>query len=192
MCIYAFQHSFLAKMTIWQSVWCRKAYGRIAGFQSSRNWRDGDETYAGMVEVSRALMKVSHPVKGPKCPTRCPSLCRAMRATASSLLSVRTDALVWLLPSDSGNDLSIVTNDQRLIRMQGRSAMKQRQAVIQGFPRVPQWFRKLFPYSRWGAELNARITPAFFTWLVGPMQSKEALADNGVVQQSGVRIECCR
>lgn len=32
---------------------------------------------------------------------------------------------------------------------------------------VPDWFRRLFPYSKWGAELNARITPAFFTWLVG-------------------------
>lgn len=26
--------------------------------------------------------------------------------------------------------------------------------------------RRLFPYSKWGAEVNARITPAFFTWLV--------------------------
>ena len=65
---------------------CRKAYGRIAGkyihsvvlvyeplhgiflssymlssgWQSSRDWKDGDETYAGMVEVSRALMKVDN------------------------------------------------------------------------------------------------------------------------------------
>ena len=29
-----------------------------SGWQSSRDWKDGDETYAGMVEVSRALMKV--------------------------------------------------------------------------------------------------------------------------------------
>ena len=36
---------------------CRKAYGRIADYQSDRDWKDGDETYAGMVEVSRALMK---------------------------------------------------------------------------------------------------------------------------------------
>jgi hypothetical protein len=36
---------------------CRKAYGNIAGWQSSRGWTDGKETYAGMVEVSRALMK---------------------------------------------------------------------------------------------------------------------------------------
>ena len=36
---------------------CRKAYGRIAECQSKRDWKDGDETYAGMVEVSRALMK---------------------------------------------------------------------------------------------------------------------------------------
>lgn len=26
--------------------------------------------------------------------------------------------------------------------------------------------RRAFPYSKWGAEVNARITPAFFTWLV--------------------------
>ena len=76
--------------------------------------------------------------------------------------------------------------------VQGRSAAKQRAAVIQGFPSVPQWFRKLFPYSKWGAELNARITPAFFTWLVGPMQTQEATADNGVVQHSAVHIERCR
>lgn len=37
---------------------CRKAYGNIAGWQSNRDWKDGDETYKGMVEVSRALMKV--------------------------------------------------------------------------------------------------------------------------------------
>ena len=37
---------------------CRVAYGRLAGWQSDRSWWDFDETYAGMVEVSRALMKV--------------------------------------------------------------------------------------------------------------------------------------
>ena len=37
----------------------RQAYGKLAGWQSSRSWRDGQETYAGMVEVSRALMKAS-------------------------------------------------------------------------------------------------------------------------------------
>ena len=75
---------------------------------------------------------------------------------------------------------------------QGRSAAEQRAAVIQGFPRVPKWFRILFPYSKWGAELNARITPAFFTWLVGRMQTQEAEVDNGVLQQSAVHIERCR
>eukprot|EP00884_Botryococcus_braunii_P004294 jgi/Botrbrau1/13866/Bobra.0056s0099.1 len=39
---------------------CRKAYGNIAGWQSPRGWTDGKETYAGMVEVSRALMKARH------------------------------------------------------------------------------------------------------------------------------------
>ena len=61
-----------------------------------------------------------------------------------------------------------------------------------GFPRVPPWFRKSFPYSKWGAELNARITPAFFTWLVGPMQTTEATLSDGTTQKSGVHIERCR
>lgn len=37
---------------------CRKAYGNIAGWQSPRDWKHGDETYKGMVEVSKAMMKV--------------------------------------------------------------------------------------------------------------------------------------
>ncbi len=76
--------------------------------------------------------------------------------------------------------------------MQGRSAAEQREAVMAGFPRVPPWFRKAFPYSKWGAELNARITPAFFTWLVGPMQTTEATLSDGITQKSGVHIERCR
>lgn len=56
---------------------------------------------------------------------------------------------------------------------------------------VPQWFRRLFPYTKWGAELNARITPAFFTWLVGPMKT-EAVDIGGQTQMSGVHIEKCR
>lgn len=36
---------------------CRKAYGALAGWQSERDWWNGAETYQGMVEVSRALMK---------------------------------------------------------------------------------------------------------------------------------------
>ena len=73
---------------------CRLAYGNIAGWQSSRSWTMGDETFKGMVEVSRALMRT-------------------------------------------------------------RSAQEQRDAVISGFPEIPDWFRKLFPYSKWGAEVNA-------------------------------------
>lgn len=110
---------------------CRVAYGRLAGWQSPRSWTDGPETFKGMVEVSRALMR-------------------------------------------------------------GRGAEQQRDAVIQGFPEVPDWFRRLFPYSKWGAELNARITPAFFTWLVGPMATAAAEVDGGVVQQSAVKIQRCR
>ena len=40
---------------------------------------------------------------------------------------------------------------------QGRTAVESRAAVISGFPKVPPWFRRLFPYSRWGAELNAKV-----------------------------------
>ena len=87
MCDCALQLSFLTEVIIWQLACCRKAYGRIAGFQSSRDWRDGDETYAGMLEVSRALMKVSNPLKGPKCLTDFPTLCEAMPTTASFTLS---------------------------------------------------------------------------------------------------------
>lgn len=64
--------------------------------------------------------------------------------------------------------------------------------MIAGFPEVPAWFRRVFPYTQWGAELNARITPAFFTWLVGPMETVEAAVDGGVVQQSAVKIKRCR
>ncbi|CAI5974476.1 unnamed protein product [Closterium sp. NIES-64] len=41
----------------------------------------------------------------------------------------------------------------------------QRSAVLQGFPRVPAMFRRAFPFSHWGAEANAAITPRFFSWL---------------------------
>ncbi|GJP30986.1 hypothetical protein CLOM_g7568 [Closterium sp. NIES-68] len=58
--------------------------------------------------------------------------------------------------------------------MRGRSAEAQRSAVLQGFPRVPGWFRRLFPFSHWGAEANAAITPRFFSWLVGPCHVEEA------------------
>lgn len=36
---------------------CRIAYGNIAGWQSERSWTDGGETFRGMVEVSRSMMK---------------------------------------------------------------------------------------------------------------------------------------
>ncbi|GMH46052.1 hypothetical protein BSKO_14016 [Bryopsis sp. KO-2023] len=109
---------------------CRRAYGELSGWQSEKGWLDGEETYKGMVEVSRALMK-------------------------------------------------------------GRSAAEQRSAIIDGFPNIPDWFRKLFPYSKWGAELNAQITPAFFTWLVGPMETVEVEIE-GETMKSGVHIQECR
>ena len=43
---------------------CRKAYGNIAGWQSPRGWKDGRETYKGMVEVSKAMMKVGSNMQG--------------------------------------------------------------------------------------------------------------------------------
>ncbi|BBN17711.1 beta-carotene isomerase [Marchantia polymorpha subsp. ruderalis] len=106
---------------------CRKAFGRVAGWQSSRSWEEG---YLGMVEVSHALMR-------------------------------------------------------------GRTAAEQQAAVLQGFPRVPDWFRKVFPYSDWGAELNARITPLFFEWLVGPCQVAEVQIGDKLLR-SEVQIEKCR
>lgn len=117
---------------------CRKAYGNLAGWQSPRAWDTGPETFAGMVEVSRALMR-------------------------------------------------------------GKTAAQQRDAVIKGFPRIPSWFRVLFPFTLWGAELNARITPAFFSWLVGPMETRSAeIPKPGdphgtlVTAQSAVYIKKCR
>mmetsp|Transcript_4642 Transcript_4642/g.13339 ORF Transcript_4642/g.13339 Transcript_4642/m.13339 type:complete len:319 (+) Transcript_4642:171-1127(+) len=109
---------------------CRRAYGRLAGWQSDKGWEDGPTTYRGMIEVSRALMK-------------------------------------------------------------GKTAEQQCEAVIAGFPQIPEWFRRLFPYSSWGAELNAAITPAFFSWLVGPMERVEVEID-GRKQRSGVHIQRCR
>lgn len=72
-----------------------------------------------------------------------------------------------------------------------RNAAEQQAAVLQGFPKVPNWFRKLFPYSDWGAQLNARITPLFFSWLVGPCEVVEVTIKNKTLK-SGVQIEKCR
>ena len=45
--------------------------------------------------------------------------------------------------------------------------------------------------ARWGAEVNAKITPAFFTWLVGPMEIEEAEVQDQM-QRSSVHIKRCR
>jgi len=37
---------------------CRQAYGNLSGWQSPRGWLDGEETFKGMIDVSRSLMKV--------------------------------------------------------------------------------------------------------------------------------------
>ncbi|KAK9840182.1 hypothetical protein WJX74_004918 [Apatococcus lobatus] len=75
--------------------------------------------------------------------------------------------------------------------MKSRNATQQRDAVISGFPAIPAWFRRLFPYSKWGAEANAWITPTFFAWLVGPMEIEETEIA-GVRQRSQVHIKRCR
>ncbi|KAH9565220.1 hypothetical protein CY35_04G066600 [Sphagnum magellanicum] len=73
----------------------------------------------------------------------------------------------------------------------GKSAAEQQTAVLKGFPRVPTWFRQLFPYSDWGAALNARITPLFFSWLVGPCEVVEVTIQDKKLR-SGVHIHKCR
>lgn len=142
---------------------CRTAYGDLAGWQSPRDWNNGTETYQGMIEVSRALMKV----------------CLMSRNPCLTKYTLRHRLAFW------------AACPQKLHCTQGKSATEQRDAVIKGFPQVPAWFRKVFPYSKWGAELNARITPAFFTWLVGPMQTEIAEV-NGIQQRSSVHIKRCR
>lgn len=142
---------------------CRTAYGNLSGWQSPRDWKNGPETYQGMIEVSRALMKVC---------VRCSNCCK-MEYT----LPVGAKGLHSWQPA--------------FCTVQGKSATEQRDAVIKGFPGVPAWFRIVFPYSKWGAELNARITPAFFTWLVGPMQTQIAEV-GGIQQRSSVHIIRCR
>lgn len=145
---------------------CRIAYGNIAGWQSKRSWTSGHETFAGMVEVSRALMKVDN------------------RSTSHIQLQFHQ----YL---GTGNFKEESPTLYLIAFLQGRSSAEQREAVIAGFPAIPPWFRKLFPYSKWGAQLNAKITPAFFTWLVGPMETVEVEV-NGQVQRSGVHIKRCR
>lgn len=85
----------------------------------------------------------------------------------------------------------MVDVSRALLRSKRGDAAAARAAVIEGLPRVPAWFRKLFPYSRWGAALNARVTPGAFGWLVGPARVIEIEVD-GRPLASGVEIERCR
>lgn len=75
--------------------------------------------------------------------------------------------------------------------MRGRRGEEQREAVLMGFPSVPPWFRQLFPYSDWGAEVNASITPRFFEWLVGPCEVESGDVE-GRNLRSVVAIKRCR
>ncbi|MCO5583794.1 hypothetical protein L7F22_037708 [Adiantum nelumboides] len=80
--------------------------------------------------------------------------------------------------------------------MKGRNPSQQKDAVRKVLlsilpPGAPATFRKLFPPTKWSAELNAAITVPFFYWLVGPSELMEVEV-NGVKQKSGVHIKKCR
>jgi hypothetical protein len=53
---------------------------------------------------------------------------------------------------------------------------------------VPAWFRRVFPATRWGAKLNARITPAFFSWLVSCAAWREGAQGLLALQGCGVMV----
>lgn len=80
--------------------------------------------------------------------------------------------------------------------MRGRTPSQQKEAVRKVLlsilpPGAPATFRKLFPPTKWSAELNAAITVPFFQWLVGPSEVVEVEV-NGIKQKSGVHIKKCR
>lgn len=195
---------------------CRRAYGGLAGWQSPRSWKDGSETYEGMLEVSRALMKVKLCVQVHLSGLSFLAHQTTIRATADlphrmsftphAVSSMCLNRQTYIGSHDLSYRMSRPVQTQVMLHqtgpghnaaakqqlaLQGKTAAQQRDAVIKGFPKVPAWFRKVFPYSKWGAELNARITPAFFTWLVGPMHREETEID-GIVQKSSVHIKRCR
>lgn len=84
--------------------------------------------------------------------------------------------------------------------MKGRNSQQQREAVggvLDSLmpPEAQKSFRNLFPFSRWSAEVNARITTTFFAWLVGPMDLEvHDVTFKGMDQQwkSKVHIKKCR
>ncbi|KAK9785096.1 hypothetical protein WJX73_007876 [Symbiochloris irregularis] len=84
--------------------------------------------------------------------------------------------------------------------MKGRSSKQQREAVggvLDSLmpPEAQQSFRTLFPLSKWSAEINARITVAFFGWLVGPMELQhDDITFKGRQERwrSKVQIKKCR
>jgi len=54
-------------------------------------------------------------------------------------------------------------------------------------------YRLLFPGDRkYACELNARITPIFFSWLVGPAEVQPVTREDGQVWASKVHISKCR
>ena len=144
---------------------CRRAYGKLAGWQSSRGWRDGEETYKGMVEVSKALMKGRSAAQQREAVVQgFPRISPAFRCSPRQLAGALPVLATECAGPGSGRCLG-----------QGAGAEL----------RVPPACRKLFPFTRKGAELNAQLTLRFFPWLVGPMQVD---ADDKAV----VRIERCR
>ena len=155
------------------------------------SWTDGPETFRGMVEVSRALMRGRSAeeqraavIAGfPQIPPwfrRCPRVIGGGCATHD----VSLKSLLSLQPSN--------------IRVATAASVVEPEAI-----KRPCCYCycccccccccrcRLFPYSRWGAELNARITPAAFSWLVGPAEVAAAEVD-GQIQQSAVKIPRCR
>lgn len=90
---------------------CRKAYGKLAGWQSDADWKDGEKSYRGMIEVSRALMRVRR------------SVCNAHRHPGNIQIAT-SDCNMPYLKATGPRD------------MQGKTAEQQRDAVIAGFPQV--------------------------------------------------------
>lgn len=76
-----------------------------------------------------------------------------------------------------------------------KSPMQQREIVLQVLntlfvaPRGPRLFRASFADK---PGFNARITPIFFQWLVGPSEVNDPPEETGALPRTGVLIEKCR
>lgn len=85
--------------------------------------------------------------------------------------------------------------DDCRILLSRKSPREQRQIVLNVLstlfvsPRGPRLFRERFADK---PEINARITPLFFQWLVGPAAVNDPPAETGGRPGAGVFIEKCR